>query len=577
MLLKGVFVFALLALLPLVMAQAFNYNDPDFVVNDFVTYGSGYVNSSGLTVSNEGDVYGTIILYSQPLPIANGFYTEFTISISNCDPGYSGADGFTFVLFPQLPAAFSPAGGSNLGVTGSYNLATVGFVLNGDTLAVCAVNSSANLGQGSLVDDTTHCILNNTIANALSGLRCSGPHTIIISFTSPATWEVLIDNNSVYLFTKDITEILNWNSEYTGYVGFSGGVGAGWMNQRITNWAFSTTVGCLGTCDPSAQCTVFYDESSNPMTANCTCPPGFYGDGTEPCLPINTNANIIPILECYEKYGEANFEAFYGYRSFENETVVIPRGANNEFIGWEVLWENPIYFEPGRTPFYPMEAFSIEFEATDPITITWRLANAEVSFMSNDTSKLCSADLQVLLRFKTGRELDANETSLILDQLYNLFGISYGRLSVRNITYTTTMAKRDTTQLAELEIEISGTNSTTQNEPRASQVVQQFVDAATNSTLMNEVVNPDTENPDPAREFVDLKSTGSGTETLGQVLPTPVTPATPGAPLAPSGSPSSPSNPETPSSVPITSSATSTTLIGQMIGLLILTCSLHVL
>jgi hypothetical protein len=219
-----------------------------------------------------------------------------------------------------------------------------------------------------------------------------------------------------------------------------------------------------------------------------------------------------------------------------------------------------------------MEAFSIEFEASEPITITWRLANAEVSFMSNDTSKLCSADLQVLLRFKTGREVDANETSLILDQLYNLFGISYGRLSVRNITYTTAMTKRDATQLAELEIEISGTNSTTQNEPRASQVVQQFVDAATNSTLMNEVVNPDTENPDPSREFVDLKPVSSGTETLGQVLPTPI---------APPSSSSSPSDPETPSkspsSVPITSSATSTTLIGQMIGLLIFTCSLHVL
>ena len=63
---------------------------------------------------------------------------------------------------------------------------------------------------------------------------------------------------------------------------------------------------------------------------------------------VRANANIVPILECFEKYGDSNFEAFYGYRSFENETVVIPQGANNRFIGWEVM-NNPIYFNPGRS------------------------------------------------------------------------------------------------------------------------------------------------------------------------------------------------------------------------------------
>jgi hypothetical protein len=566
--LNAILILVALFLLHQASGVSFSYDSPNFIPQDFAAFGSGFVNGSGITLSKQGDTVGSLVFKNQSIPLANGFYTEFTLSITNCDniAPYYGADGFTFFLSPEAQKPSYVPGGSTLGITQQKNVAALGFAPVPNALSLCAVNSTTTIAGGSsLVADTTNCIKNQTIANAIKNLRCNGPHTISVDFVSPASWKVVLDGTLSYSFTKDIMQILNWTSEYTGYLGFSGGVAVGYMNQQIINWTLSTHPGCSGSCAPEAQCNIFPNN-----TAACSCLNGYYGDGIT-CTPVRSNANIVPILECFEKYGDSNFEAFYGYRSLENETVVIPRGANNEFIGWEVT-NNPIYFNPGRTPFYPSNAFSVEFEATDPITIAWRLANFEVSFMSNDTSRLCSQDLEILLRFRTGRELDANETSLIVGQLSNLLGISYGRLSVRNITYTTAIAKRDTTQLAELEIEISGTNSTTQNEPRASQVVQQFVNAATNSTLMNEVVNPDTENPDPAREFVDLKPVSSGTETLGQVLPTPI------APPSSSNSPSDPETPsKSPSSVPITSSATSTTLIGQMIGLIVLTCSLSVL
>jgi hypothetical protein len=59
------------------------------------------------------------------------------------------------------------------------------------------------MGQGSLFDKTDYCSFNNTLVNVLKDLRCTGAHTIAITFTPPDFWEVIIDfnhNSTAYNF-----------------------------------------------------------------------------------------------------------------------------------------------------------------------------------------------------------------------------------------------------------------------------------------------------------------------------------------------------------------------------------------
>lgn len=76
------------------VAADFNFvADTSFFETDFVALGSSKANSSGIKITEQGDPTGSVILYNQKLPLANGFTTTFVLDITNCDAGYGGADG----------------------------------------------------------------------------------------------------------------------------------------------------------------------------------------------------------------------------------------------------------------------------------------------------------------------------------------------------------------------------------------------------------------------------------------------------------------------------------------------------
>lgn len=55
--------------------------------------------------------------------------------------------------------------------------------------------------------------------------------------------QVTIDGTNIYTGTLNISGLLDWN--YNAYVGFSGGVAAGYMNQYVTEWSLTATPGKL--------------------------------------------------------------------------------------------------------------------------------------------------------------------------------------------------------------------------------------------------------------------------------------------------------------------------------------------
>lgn len=108
----------------------------------------------------------------------------------------------------------------------------------------------------------------------------------------------------------------------------------------------------------------------------------------------------------------------------------------------------------------------------------------------------------------------------------NLMGISLTRVNFENITYVATVQKRDINAGgydATLELEIGATDQQTQNEPSAAQSVQTFVESAANTTLINQVLNPDGGN---TVEYLSSSTKPSGSEGTGSLLiiPTPIQP-----------------------------------------------------
>ncbi len=83
------------------------------------------------------------------------------------------------------------------------------------------------------------------------------------------------------------------------------------------------------------------------------------------------------------------------------------------------------------------------------------------------------------------------EIATIVQSIATLLQISPSRIIVIGYTYGGGV-KRSINQadLATLELEIAGAGSGT-NEPSASQSVQTFIQSASNTTLMNQVLNPD--------------------------------------------------------------------------------------
>jgi hypothetical protein len=492
-----------------IVAANFSFQaNSTFASSSFVTFGDCRVDSSGIRITEQGDALGNLVFYRNSLPVANGFTTSFVIDITNCDIAYGGADGFAFIMFPEIPARDSYlVGGSGISLTSLNNFAAVPFLLGSDYIGFCGLNSSSSMGQGSLFDKTDYCSFNNTLVNVLKDLRCTGAHTIAITFTPPDFWEVTIDGTNIYTGSLNISGLLDWN--YNAYVGFSGGVAAGYMNQYVTEWSLTATPGCLGACDPIATCT-------NDYGVVCECPAGYFGDGSTCAVIEPPGADIVPILECYEDMGEGIYRAHFGYQNNEARLVSIPQGPNNQLIGATTNSLTTV-FKTGRSSFYPLSAFQHDFSNTN--SITWHLTDYDVVVNVADTSKLCPLDLKVELQFYTSTEI---ETDLIISRLAQQLLVSDGRITLSSLEYLNPTKKRSGVTVADLEIEIAAANSTTQGEPSAADAVEDLVNVAQNAATIEEIVNP--EQSDPTREFISAKPLPTGVETEGQPIIPPAVP-----------------------------------------------------
>ncbi len=108
--------------------------------------------------------------------------------------------------------------------------------------------------------------------------------------------------------------------------------------------------------------------------------------------------------------------------------------------------------------------------------------------------------------------------------------VSFGRITLFNLSYVDTLSKKRDLPIADLELEIANTNSTTEGEPSAAETVSNLVDVSKNTTRMNEIVN--TDQYYTTNDFISTKTVPTGVETAGQQVVPPIAP--PGSTTVPS-------------------------------------------
>ncbi|MDZ4198896.1 MAG: choice-of-anchor A family protein, partial [Kiritimatiellia bacterium] len=91
---------------------------------------------------------------------------------------------------------------------------------------------------------------------------------------------------------------------------------------------------------------------------------------------------VRPILECVTANADGSYTAHFGYLNEGDETVTIPVGPNNKFVGGAPDRQPPTEFAPGRTPFWPNAAFSVRFNGDN---LVWAL-NGRTSTASSKST-----------------------------------------------------------------------------------------------------------------------------------------------------------------------------------------------
>ncbi|MDX1995470.1 MAG: choice-of-anchor A family protein, partial [bacterium] len=107
------------------------------------------------------------------------------------------------------------------------------------------------------------------------------------------------------------------------------------------------------------------------------------GNQTAEVTVTNTHVTprtVSPILECVVPNNTTGFTAYFGYNNPNAYSVTIAVGTNNRFSPAPQDRGQPSTFAPGRTPFYPNAAFSVDFGSGDLVwTLNGRTATANGS------------------------------------------------------------------------------------------------------------------------------------------------------------------------------------------------------
>jgi hypothetical protein len=80
---------------------------------------------------------------------------------------------------------------------------------------------------------------------------------------------------------------------------------------------------------------------------------------------------LRPILECVLDNLDGTYTAHFGYKNENATAVEVPIGSGNRFTPAPQDRGQPTTFEPGRTPFYPNNAFSFDWDGAG--NVVWVL------------------------------------------------------------------------------------------------------------------------------------------------------------------------------------------------------------
>ena len=223
---------------------------------------NGSVNVLRITPGTQNSL-GTVF-YSTPFPLSQGFTTTFTFQFTGQGGDQGHADGIAF-LAQNSPAHDMASGvlGGSIGygdddrdddpADGISNSVAIEFDTyanqwdpNNNHVAIQSCGAANNTQHHNKICPNN---ANSTLQiNAATGINLTDglQHTVVITYTPPCTLcqnlTVKLDGQPVLAVAMDIASLgLDTNGD--AFVGFTGSTGAGFENQDIISWNFSSAGG----------------------------------------------------------------------------------------------------------------------------------------------------------------------------------------------------------------------------------------------------------------------------------------------------------------------------------------------
>jgi uncharacterized repeat protein (TIGR01451 family) len=234
---------------------------------------NGTVNVLRITPGTQ-NALGTVF-YSTPFPLSQGFTTTFTFQFTGQGGDQGHADGIAF-LVQNSPAHDmasgvlggsigygdddrddDPADGISNSVAIEFDTYANGWDPNNNHVAIQSCGAANNTQHhNKLCPDHTNSTLQ---INAATGINLTDglQHTAVVTYTPPCAGclnlTVKLDGQSVLAAAINIASLgLGTNGE--AFVGFTGSTGAGFENQDIISWNFTsnTIIEPVSTTAPTA-------------------------------------------------------------------------------------------------------------------------------------------------------------------------------------------------------------------------------------------------------------------------------------------------------------------------------------
>lgn len=254
---------------------------------------------------------------------------------------------------------------------------------------------------------------------------------------------------------------------------------------------------------------------SLPVSVSCGTAPlecHIRGTFTEVTPASQFVPQIVPILECLAPMANNNFLGFFGYNNLDSAFYSVPVGPLNTFSGNSDRAQ-PTTFISGRTGFFPKVGFTT---VLTPGFHSWRLTNYNVSIDTSDTSRYCPQKFLVGVQLTNSTEISRVELDLIEANIEKQFYLNNNQVAINGINVARAKKREDSTDVSELEVEISTASGTSEPDADPQEIIQDFVDTVANATAAQEVFNPLN---DTNREVLAVKTQPTGLEQEGQVIP----------------------------------------------------------